>query len=165
MNTQEMLQSEFMFTRVLTMSISAFVIAIQSGNSLIDIPKKFRFVLALRGIASITSLFGIMIGMRTLPLTIFMLIINTNSFTTGLLQYFRLGKPIEKFEILSMIGCYAGIVLIAVGSDTSSTVSVGTPHSLLIGFCATFVSAVSISVSSVTIYEMRELHFSVIQFH
>jgi hypothetical protein len=74
------------------MSISAFVIAIQSGNSITDIPKKFRLILALRGAASLTSLFGIMIGLRTLPLTIFMLIINTNSFTTGLLQYFRLGK-------------------------------------------------------------------------
>ena len=66
------------------------------------------------------------------------------------------------FEIVSMIGCYIGIVLIALGSSEESTNMPNSSYSLLVGYIAMIISAVSISIGSITIYEMKELHFSII---
>ena len=150
-----------MFTRVITTSASAFFIVITQGHS-IKIPSHLKPAMYTRCFSSCISLFGIMIGIRTLPLTIFMLIVNTSSFTTGILQYFRLGKPMKLFEIVSMVGCYIGIVLIALGSSEESTNMPNSSYSLVVGYIAMVTSAVCISISSITIYEMKELHFSIV---
>ncbi len=70
-----------------------------------------------RLISSVVGVYGLMVGLRALPITIFMLIINTSTFITAILQYFRLGKVMTSIEIVSMIGCYIGIVCIALGSS------------------------------------------------
>jgi hypothetical protein len=68
------------------------------------------------------------------------------------------------FEVVSMFGCYCGIMMIAFGSSEENTNSTGSSYSLVIGFLATLFGALGISISSITIYEMKELHYSVIQF-
>lgn len=161
MNNHHMLTSEFMLARVATMTVSSVIIANQSQSSL-KVPKALQKVMAVRCMTSLVSLFGIMVAIRTLPLTVFMLIINTNSFTTGLLQYWRLGKPMQTFEVVAMIGCYIGLILIVLGSDEEATRSVGAGFSLAAGFMAAVMAALSISVSSIAIHEMKQLHFAVI---
>ena len=108
------------------------------------------------------ALFEILVGFRTLPLTIFILILNTNSLTTALMQAFWLKIPVPTYEIVFMCGCYLGIVVIAMNSSESETRSEGSTYNLVGGFIASLVAAVSISVSSVTIHQMRELHFTVL---
>jgi drug/metabolite transporter (DMT)-like permease len=93
------------------------MIARNQNVDVTKVPKALKYVLVTRTVTSCLSLLGIMVGIRTLPLTIFMLIINTNSFTTGLLQWLHLKKPVKAYEIAAMVGCYLGIVLIVYGSE------------------------------------------------
>ena len=58
-----------------------------------------------------------------------------------------------------MIGCYLGIVIIVYGTEDNSQKS---GYSLLIGVLASLVAAVSISIASIVIHEMRELHYSIV---
>jgi drug/metabolite transporter (DMT)-like permease len=161
-NSKHMLQSELMFTRVFLLSCFSVSYALKSGTDLLKVPRKFYGSLAIRSVLSVVALFGILVGFRTLPLTIFILILNTNSFTTALMQAFWLKIPVPTYEIVFMCGCYLGIVVIAMNSSESETRSEGSTYNLVGGFIASLVAAVSISVSSVTIHQMRELHFTVL---
>lgn len=144
--------------------MTAFSMMVISGANAgnVKVPKHLRTPMIVRCTSSPLGLLGIIIGSRTLPLTIFMLIINTSSFTTALMQYYWLKKPMQKFEMLCMVGCYLGVVLMVQGSSEESTNSEGSTYSLVFGFVVTTLTAVSISVSSIAIYEMKELHFGVI---
>lgn len=159
-----MSQAELMFTRTAVLSFFSIWSAAKSGTSLRNVPTQHISTLALRSLFSVVVLAGIVVGFRTLPLTIFILIINTNSFTTALLQAYHLQIPVPTYEIVCMCGCYAGIVLISLYSREEETRSDGSTYTLLVGFIASLIAAVSISITSVTIYKLRELHFSVIQF-
>lgn len=125
------------------------------------IDPRFYRPLVVRCTLSILSLAGIMIAVKTLPITIFNLILYTSSFTTGVLQYWWFGKPMAKFEIVSMVGSYLGIVLIVMGSSEQRTTPGGTTFSLVIGFIVTFAVSLVISVGTLAIHEMKELHFAV----
>ena len=144
-----------MFTRVFLLSCFSVFYARKSGTDLFAVPRKFYGALAFRSVLSVVALFGILVGFRTLPLTIFILIINTNTFTTALMQAFWLKIPVPTYEIFFMCGCYVGIVVIALNSSESETRSEGSSYNLVVGFVASLVAAFSISVTSVTIHEMR----------
>jgi len=56
------------------------------------------------------------IAMKTLPLSIFMIILSTNPFFTALLQYFWINQLITVYDAVSMVGSFIGIVLIGVSA-------------------------------------------------
>lgn len=159
-----MLQSEFMFLRVSLLAIFSAIYSYQVGSPLWSVPRQYVALLLFRSINGVIAIYGILIGFRTLPLTIFVLLLNTNTFTTAILQYFYLKIPVATNEIVCMLGCYAGIIMIAVYSSEERTLSDGTNYTLALGFFMSLVSAVAISASVVTIHETRSLHFAVIQF-
>jgi len=146
------------------MTVSSILIARNQNVNVSKVTTALKYVLVTRTVTSCLSLLGIMVGIRTLPLTIFMLIINTNSFTTGLLQWLHLKKPVHAYEIAAMFGCYLGIVLIVYGSGEKETNSVGSTYTLLVGYIASVIASITISMSAIAIHQMRELHFAVIQF-
>ena len=61
-----------------------------------------------------------------------------------------------------MFGCYLGIVLIVYGSGEKETNSVGSTYTLLVGYIASVIASITISMSAIAIHQMRELHFAVI---
>ena len=92
-------------------------------------------------------------------MTVFILIVNSDVFFTALLQYFILGQSIATSEIMAMIGCYFGIIIMVYyTSDTSPS------YSLTLGVVWSLIAAASIAVGSILIYKMRELHYTVVVF-
>ena len=69
-------------------------------------------------ITEITCMIGVVVGIKSLPITIFLLIFNVDAFMTAIFERFKLKRPIQTFELVAMIGCYTGIVIIV--SDTES---------------------------------------------
>jgi hypothetical protein len=69
-------------------------------------------------ITEITCMIGVVVGIKSLPITIFLLIFNVDAFMTAILERFKLKRPIQTFELVAMVGCYTGIVIIV--SDTQS---------------------------------------------
>ena len=84
---------------------------------------------------------------------------NSDVFFTALLQYFILGQSIATSEIMAMIGCYFGIIIMVY--DTSDT---SPSYSLTLGVVWSLIAAASIAVGSILIYKMRELHYTVVVF-
>ena len=72
--------------------------------------------MALRCVYSVIAVYFIMISLQALPLVVFLLIMNCDSFFTAIFQYFVLKKPLKVFEIVAMVGCYTGIVIIVYGT-------------------------------------------------
>ena len=61
----------------------------------------------------------------------------------------------QTLEIVDMVGCYFGLILIVLYSNEETTKSVGAGYSLAAGFLAAVMAALSISVSSIAIHEMK----------
>jgi drug/metabolite transporter (DMT)-like permease len=55
-------------------------------------------------------------ALKLIPLSFFTMIINTSPFLTAILQYFWIRERVAKFEIVAMIGCYGGIILLSAPS-------------------------------------------------
>ncbi len=49
------------------------------------------------------------------------MIVNFDAFITAILEFFMLKRPVMSFEIVAMVGCYLGIVIIVM--DTSESQS------------------------------------------
>lgn len=85
MNAKHMPESEFILTGCTMLTLNALYYANCNQVKVSKVPPHLRKLMLIRMVASLLTQVGLIVGIRTLPLTILMLIINTNSFTTGIM--------------------------------------------------------------------------------
>jgi drug/metabolite transporter (DMT)-like permease len=98
-----------------------------------------------------------------------MVIFNTYQMIATLLAYLLLGEPIYKYEIVSLIICFGGIILFAYSKSLetptpeeialSEQVSMG---AYLFGIGSILLTAVCYAVVVPLVKKMREIHYTVI---
>jgi len=104
--------------------------------------------------------------MKTLPLSIFMIILSTNPFFTALLQYFWINQLITVYDAVSMVGSFIGIVLIGISAPqktSSKTSNQSDGYLLAIFYCV--IAAVFQSFIWVATNRMKSIHNLIISLY
>ena len=94
----------------------AFAIAAvaKAGKHIIhDVPKQHRFALFVRTLFGLCAIICLIYAVKLLPMFIVSIVSNTMPFWASLLGYLILSESVAKVDIICMIGCFAGVVLIA----------------------------------------------------
>jgi drug/metabolite transporter (DMT)-like permease len=102
------------FIRSFTHFLISVLLVIKNKKHLTkDVPKQHRCYLFVRCIAGLLGFNSMVFALKVLNVFTTTVILNTVPFWTGILGYFILGDKVTKFEIFCMIGCFAGVVILA----------------------------------------------------
>lgn len=107
---------EYVFIRSLVYFGVSLVILIMKKQNL-GVPKELRGFLSFSAVIGFLVFTGCCVGMSTLPVSWFVLILQTNSFFTAMLTSFWLHLPVELLDIVAMLGSYSGIIILTVSSS------------------------------------------------
>lgn len=85
-----------------------------SGKHVInDVPKKYWKLLLVRCIAGTLGFTCLVYSVKAIPLFISIIIFNTTPFIASILGYVVLGDKVSRTEIKLMVGCFVGVVALA----------------------------------------------------
>ena len=106
---------EFIFFRSLfNMCASALIIKLVRVNFFSDITPELRGTVILRSVVGTISFGLFSLTVKYIPLGIFFIIFNACPFFTSMLSYFWTNDRLLPVEILTMVGAFAGIILLGV---------------------------------------------------
>ena len=91
-----------------------------------EVPDFCRKTLVIRCVVGSAAFLMTTEALKLIPLSFFTMIINTSPFLTAILQYFWINERVAKFEIVAMVGCYGGIMLLSAPSLLNDQSSVQT---------------------------------------
>ena len=132
-------------------------------NPFKEVARADIFPLSLRSLSSTASLFIVIIAIKFVPLTIFNVVTNMTPFVSGVLAWIWLGDKLGVFQIVMMIFCFAGVVLVACSKNTDEDDDDDSKSSTYtIGIVLTSLLAVIFAVSAVSTRRLKTMHFSVL---
>lgn len=99
-----------------------------------------------------------------LPLSILIIITNTNVFWASLFGYYFLGDRLSRIEIFAMILGFGGIYLIIYNADSRETEikESGERHLFILGIILALVISISSGSVACLTRKMKGIHYSVI---
>ena len=110
---------EVSFIRACTyLTFSTTNLFIYKKNPFGEVPRELIFPLVVRCGSSTTALFIVITAIKLVPLTIFSVVTNMTPFVSGLLAWICLGDKLGIFQIVMMVFCFAGVVLVALTKET-----------------------------------------------
>ena len=129
----------------------------------------FKFVI-VRSVAGAIGYGSLVYSIVNLPMMVGVIIINTNPFFCAFLAYFYLKESVTKHEIICMIGCFVGIIILSLSKDKqTSTLSELTgllvPQNHFIGFLASIMCSFFSAIVYVVTRRTKNIHFSIMLFH
>ena len=105
---------DFCFLRAISNFLSGILPAIYSKIHFIHgVPKNVRFALFRRSLSGVCSFGCLVCSISILPLFITNIVFNTMPFWTSILLYFWLKESVTKYDLMCMLGCFAGVIIIA----------------------------------------------------
>ena len=108
--------------------------------------------LLIRSLAGSIGLLFVCLGIMTLTLTAFSILLNCAPFFTAILAHFFIGDSIGWYDVVAMVGSFVGIVLIAMADPDETSVAVEmfpgwtVKGTYMFGVSCTLVSAMIFSV-------------------
>ena len=118
---------DLVFIRVCINFLSSLGTVRYSGKHVInDVPRKYWKLLLVRCIAGTLGFTCLVYSVQAIPLFISIIIFNTTPFIASILGYFFLGDKVSKVEIKLMLGCFIGVVALALAKG--GFLMVGPPH-------------------------------------
>ena len=85
-----------------------------SGQHLIHgVPKEMRHVLFIRCMIGVVGFTCLVYGLKLVPIFISSIILQTMPFWTSIMGYFLNKEVVTKSEVICMVGCFAGVLVIA----------------------------------------------------
>ena len=130
-------------------------------NPFKEVAKEDVFPLSIRSLSSTAALFIVIIAVKLVPLTIFNVVTNMTPFVSGVLAWIWLGDKLGAFQIVMMIFCFAGVVLVACSKNKGED-DVSKSDGYTIGIILTGLLAVIFAVSAVSTRRLKTMHFSVL---
>lgn len=165
---------DFVFFRSLfNVCASALIIKYENKNFFADIPKELHPTLITRSIIGTISFFMFSLSVKYLPLGIWIIIINASPFLTAILSFFWTSDRILPFEVVAMLGAFAGIICIGIArpskdesgiDETADMSGWELENSYMLGLVLTFLTCITASIISVATRRLKQIHFAVIQF-
>ena len=105
---------DLVFIRVLMNFIISWGTVRASGKHVIrDVPKEMWGILFVRCCTGTVGFTCLVYSLKTIPLFISIIIFNTAPFITSLMGYIVLGDKVSKLELGLMLGCFTGVISLA----------------------------------------------------
>lgn len=147
------------------LTFSSTALLLYKRNPIRELTKEDIWPLIVRCLASTSSLFIVIVAIKLVPLTIFTVITNMTPFMSFLLAWIWLGDRLGLFQIVMMIFCFAGVVLVACVKNTDEDNDIRKFGSYEIGIALTCALCLIFAVSAVSTARLKTMHFSVLQFY
>ena len=143
------------------------VICASGKNPVTDIPRNLRLAMLIRSISGVTTFTLLVFAAKYLPIFIVQIVFNTAPIWTSILQYFINNDKISCYQALCMIGCFTGVVVLALAKSPifDHETQIEKTSQFYFGLMVIFLSAILFSVGGVLTRKMKVVHFSVIQFN
>jgi drug/metabolite transporter (DMT)-like permease len=155
---------EYTFVRMWFMTIASYLWLYGLKIKITDVPSDKRLLLFFRCSVGTANFLVTAYALKVLPLSIYTIIISTNPFMTALLQYFWTSQKITISDGVSMVGSFAGIVLMGLSAPTS-TASDSVSSTYLLGIMLSVLGAVFLAFIFVSTNQMKSIHYLVISFY
>ena len=118
----------------------------------------------------------LVISLKLIPMFIFIIIFNTVPFWSSILGYYVCGDKISRFEVCLMVGCFSGVVALALAKggvfDFQNETSVQNENEIKIstsnyvyGMGSVLITSWMFSSITVITRKIRDLHFTLMMFH
>ena len=146
------------------LAFSSTNLLIFKKNPFSELARKDMWPLFVRCAASTSSLFIVIIALKLVPLTIFTVVTNMTPFLSALISWIWLGDKLGLFQILMMVFCFAGVVLVACVKNTGED-DLSKFGSYELGIALTGGLCLIFAVSAVSTRRLKTMHFSVLQFY
>ena len=137
-------------------------------NPLRDVPSDLRMPLLIRCLCGSMAFIAVAATVKLIPLTIFQTISNLTPFVSAVFAFLWLGDQLTVLQVVSMIVCFGGIVLVTVArpksadeeADADAKVNLSNYEIGVLMACAVVAL---FATSAVTTRRLKGLHFNVIQ--
>ena len=156
---------EVTFIRACTyLALGTTNLFIYKKNPFAEVPREHILPLVLRCASSTAALFIVITAIKLVPLTIFGVVTNMTPFVAGLLAWVCLDEKLAIFQMVMMVFCFAGVVVVAItkNSDEDDLSEFG---SYELGVALTCLLCLIFAISDVSTRRLKTMHFSVLQFY
>mmetsp|Transcript_34875 Transcript_34875/g.53541 ORF Transcript_34875/g.53541 Transcript_34875/m.53541 type:complete len:132 (+) Transcript_34875:54-449(+) len=99
--------------RSVFLTIGGFLQTKVVGHDISNVPKELRKILLIRCIAGTFSFALISVATQFIPLSISIILANTTPFWTAILGFVILHEEIASVDIVCMIGCFLGVIILS----------------------------------------------------
>jgi len=129
-------------------------------------PKKYRKTLIARALIGQVGFILFTICLALLPLSLQMIMFQTNPFWASILAYFMNGESISRIEYIAMIVCFGSVLGIALSKPPSAADAEDEGSSTrLEGIIIAFILAWALALSGVINRTLKNVHFAVLLFY
>ena len=146
------------------MALAALFEMYGERRSILEVPEACRKTLVIRCVVGSAAFLMTTEALKLIPLSFFTMIINTSPFLTAILQFFWINERVANYEIVSMVGCYGGIMLLSAPSLFSGQSSAQSTQ-YTNGIVLTAVSAFFVAVIFVATNKLKAVNYQIITFY
>ena len=160
-----------LFSSLLQLPVSILLTRYHEKPLFEGITRQEAKYLLLRSLCGSIGLIFVVLGMTTLTLTTFSILLNCSPFFTALLAYLWVGDKMTCYDIFAMIGSFCGIIVIALADPDASSVSNvmfpgwGVKMVYVVGVGCCLVGAVTFSMWVSANRMLQNIHYSVVFFY
>ena len=101
------------FIRTAINFLTCLVTVSVSNQNVFDVPVEKRLPVLIRCVAGLGAFTCMVYSVQLLPIFMSNVIVNTAPFWTAIISYWLLGDQLTRTELVCMIGCFSGVVIMA----------------------------------------------------
>ena len=153
---------EFTLFRSFFMMNSSLLMIYGQKINVFEVGRELRCILASRCLVGTFVFLITTLALKMLPMSIFVMIVNTTPFMTAVVQFVWIRASVTKVELFGMIGSYIGILIMGVSTPLTSQ---SDSDNYVLGILYTLIAALALSYVSVATNKMKSVHYLVITFY
>ena len=157
---------DYQLFRNVALFIFSTLTLIPAEINLIDVfPSKKKVTLCIRILSGQLTFAMFNIGVQMIPITLFVIVFNTNTFWISLLGLLVNGEPIVRVEILGMFVCFSLVAMLGITSGKSEEAKVDSHANYPFGILVGLLAACIFAITSITTRRLKELPPSALTFY
>ena len=146
--------------------IAIFTMIVAKKRPLGDLPSDCRFLLFVRSVAGLIGFTTLVIGVFYIPISIAAIIFGMTPFWTAILGYYINNTDVQKIDIMCMIGCFVGVILLTMcKNDEAGKDVLYDQQKYAIGVVCIVITSWTWSLANVLTRKLKEVHVSLMMFH
>ena len=157
---------DYQLFRNIALFIFSTATLLSAGINLIDVfPSTKKVTLCIRMLAGQVTFAMFNIGVAMIPITLFVIVFNTNTFWISLLGLLVNGEPIVKVELLGMIVCFSLVAILGITSGKSEEAQINSNANYPFGILVGLLAALIFAITSITTRRLKEIPTSALTFY
>ena len=157
---------DYQLFRNIALLIFSIATLLPAQINLIDVfPCNKKVTLAIRILAGQVTFAMFNIGVQMIPISLFVIIFNTNTFWISLLGLLVNREPIVRVELIGMVICFSRVAMLGLTSGNTETDEADSHSNCPFGILIGLLAALIFSISSITTRRLKEVPTSAVTFY